>query len=157
MVKEFLSQKEASFKEHDVSRDRAAAQELINKTGQMGVPVTVIDGQAIVGFDRARLEQALSQRRRERPTFGAAVADASKIMARQGSVVTPGAYVGKVNHGSVAERIGLKQGDVITELNMQRITNANDLEHAISRLSGGSHIAIVFLRGDKTLTAEGTL
>ncbi|TEU04021.1 MAG: hypothetical protein E3J24_02320 [Dehalococcoidia bacterium] len=35
MVKEFLSQKVIVFKEHDVSCDRAAAQEVVNRTGQM--------------------------------------------------------------------------------------------------------------------------
>ena len=89
MVKEFLSQKGIGFKEHDVSRDRAAAQELVDRTGQMGVPVTVIDGQIIIGFDRARLEQALNmEQQRERHSFGAAIADASKITARQGLGIT---------------------------------------------------------------------
>ena len=55
MVKEFLSQKGISFREVDVSRDPAAAQELLNKTGRSAVPVTVINGQTIVGFDRIRL------------------------------------------------------------------------------------------------------
>jgi len=60
MVKEFLSQKGIGFKEYDVSRDRTAAQEMVDRTGQMGVSVTVIDGPVIIGFDRARLEHALS-------------------------------------------------------------------------------------------------
>ncbi|MFC2035630.1 glutaredoxin family protein [Chloroflexota bacterium] len=50
MVKEFLSQKRVSYKEYDVSQDHNAARELVNRTGQMGVPVTIIDGQTIIGF-----------------------------------------------------------------------------------------------------------
>jgi len=122
MVKEFLSQKGIGFKEYDVSRDRVAAQELVNRTGQMGVPVTIIDGQTIIGFDRAQLEQVFSQEQgRQRPSFGAAIADASKITARQGAGITLGAYVGKVRPGSLAERVGLAQGDIITEVNVQPI------------------------------------
>ena len=60
MVKEFLSQKGIGFREVDVSIDPAAAQELFNKTGRTAVPVTVIDNQIVVGFDRTRLEQIIS-------------------------------------------------------------------------------------------------
>ena len=156
MVKEFLSQRGTPFEEVDVARDRAAAQELVNKTGQMGVPVTVIDGEVIIGFDRARLEQALSQQKySQRPSFGAMVADAGKITARQGPGLTLGAYVGQVRQGSVAQRVGLTQGDIIIELNMQPIANANDLENALSKLTKGSRFSLVLLRGDKTLKSDG--
>jgi S1-C subfamily serine protease len=156
MVKEFLSQKGMSFREKDVSRDQFAAQELVSRTGQAGVPVTVINGETIVGFDRARLEGALAQRQRgQRPSFGAAIADASKITARQGSGITLGAYVGRVKSGSIAERLGLTQDDIITEVNMQNIANASDLERALSELSRGSRLLVVVLRGNEKLAAEG--
>lgn len=158
MVKEFLSQKGLSFREYDVSVDRNAAQELVTRTGQTGVPVTVINGQTIVGFDQARLEQALgpgSQARR--PSFGASIADASKITARQSSVATFGAYIGKVKSGSVAQRLGLQPGDIITEINMQRIANAGDLENVLGRMSKGNRLATIVLRGDKTIGIEGLL
>jgi glutaredoxin 3 len=157
-VKEFLSQKSVGFTEHDVSRDRAAAEEMVSRTGQTGVPVTVIDDETIIGFDRARLEQALSRRPAgSRPSFGAAIADASKISAGQGAVVASGAYVGSVRDGSAAQRVGLAPGDIIIEINMQRVANADDLEGALSRLNRGSRISLVFHRGSKTFTAEGTL
>lgn len=154
MVKEFLSQKRIAFEERDVSRDRNAAQELISKTGQTGVPVTIIDGQIVVGFDRNRLEQVINQS--QQPPFGVSVADASQITARQGSGITLGAYVGKVKSGSIAERIGLVPDDIIIELNRKRITNSSDLEHMLASLSRGSHLSLVFLRGNKTMTAGGT-
>ncbi len=157
MVKEFLSQKGVPFKDQDVSRDRAAAQEMIKKTGQVAVPVISIDGENVIGFDRERLEQLLSQQPQQRPSFGASIADASKITSRQGAVVTFGAYVGGVRTGSAAERMGLKQGDIITEMNMQNIAKASDLESIISRLNQGSRISVVFLRGNQTLRAEGIL
>jgi glutaredoxin 3 len=158
MVKEFLSQKGVSFEERDVSKNQSYAQELVRSTGQMGVPVTIINGQLVVGFDRERIEQLITQvRTRQRPSFGASIADASKITAKQGSGITLGAYVGRVRPGSVAERIGLVSGDIITELNMKSIVNASDLEHAISSLDSGSRFSLSFLRGNKTMTAEGIL
>jgi S1-C subfamily serine protease len=156
MVKEFLSQRGTSFEERDVSRDPSAAQELVRNTGQMGVPVTVINGQTVVGFDRARLEQLLAQSQMgQRPSFGASIADASKITAKQGSGITLGAYIGKVRPGSVAQRMGLAPGDIITESNLQRIANAGDLERALANLGIGSRFSLVFLRGNKTMTTEG--
>jgi glutaredoxin 3 len=156
MVKEFLSQRGINFEERDVSRNQSYAQELVRNTGQMGVPVTVINGQTVVGFDRGRLEQLLTQTQtRQRPSFGASIADASKITAKQGWGITLGAYVGRVRPGSIAERIGLVSGDIITELNMKRIANASDLEHALSSLDNGSRFSLSFLRGNKTITTEG--
>ena len=154
-MKEFLSQKGVSFTEHDVSRDQNAAQEMVNRTGQMGVPVTVIDGQAIVGFDQAQLEQALSRGGSTKPSFGASIADASKITAQQSTGITLGAYVGKVRPGSVAERLGLQQRDIITEVNMQRIANADDLERVLGNISKGSRLAVTALRGSETIGLEG--
>jgi len=156
MVKEFLSQRGINFEERDVSRDPSYAQELVSSTGQMGVPVTIINGQIVVGFDRGRLEQLTSQTQAgRRPRFGASIADASKITARQGLGITLGAYVGRVRPGSIAARIGLAPGDIITELNMKPIANAGDLEDALSTLDSGSRFSLIFLRGDNTMTTEG--
>jgi glutaredoxin 3 len=156
MVKDFLSQRGISFEERDVSRNSSYAQELVRSTGQMGVPVTIISGEIVVGFDRGRLEQLTTQAQiRQRPSFGASIADASKITARQGSGIILGAYVGSIRPGSVAARIGLAPGDIITELNMRHIANADDLEDSLSNLSSGSRFSLVFLRGNETMTTEG--
>ncbi len=155
MVKEFLSQRGIGFAERDVSRDSNAAQELVSTTGQMGVPVTIIDGQTVVGFDRAKLEQAINQM--QQPSFGVAVADATRITARQGTGITLGAYVGRVRPGSSAERLGLAPGDIVLELNLQNIANAGDFERAVARLSRGSRISLVVLRGNQQLTRDGIL
>jgi glutaredoxin 3 len=156
MVKEFLSQRGISFQERDVSQNQSYAQELVRNTGQMGVPVTVINGQIVVGFDRGRLEQLLAQTQTaQRPSFGASIADASKITAKQGSGIILGAYVGSVRSGSIAEKIGLASGDIITELNLRHVANASDLEHALSNLNNGGHFSLSFIRGNKTMTTEG--
>jgi glutaredoxin 3 len=156
MVKDFLSQRGIGFEERDVARNASYAQELVRSTGQMGVPVTIIDGEVVVGFDRGRLEELTAQTQaRPRPAFGASIADASKITLKQGSGVMIGAYVGGVRPGSVADRAGLAPGDIITELNMRHVANADDLEDALSNLNSGSRFSLVFLRGNETMTTEG--
>ncbi|MDA2912877.1 glutaredoxin family protein [Acidobacteriia bacterium AH_259_A11_L15] len=57
-MKEFLSQKNVDFTERNVAADEAALGEL-EKLGYMSTPVTVIDGEAVVGFDQPRLEKLL--------------------------------------------------------------------------------------------------
>ncbi len=58
-TKEFLRQNNVFFEDADVSTDQEAAREMIEKSGQMGVPVLDIDGQIIVGFDKERIKTAL--------------------------------------------------------------------------------------------------
>ncbi len=58
-AKQFLTDKEVAFTDIDVSTDASKAQEMIEKSGQMGVPVLDIDGDIIVGFDRERIAQKL--------------------------------------------------------------------------------------------------
>ena len=58
--KEFLKENKIAFEDIDVSKDQDAANEMIEKSGQMGVPVTIVDNKfVIVGFDRAALKKAL--------------------------------------------------------------------------------------------------
>jgi glutaredoxin 3 len=58
-VKEFLSQNKIEFVDRNVAADEAALNEL-EKLGYMTTPVTVIDGQVVVGFDRDKLQKLLS-------------------------------------------------------------------------------------------------
>ncbi|HEY3247433.1 MAG TPA: glutaredoxin family protein [bacterium] len=57
-MKEFLHQRGIEFVEKDISRDDQALDELLEK-GFQATPVTVIDGDAVVGFNKARLEELL--------------------------------------------------------------------------------------------------
>jgi glutaredoxin len=59
-VKEFLHQKGVVFEEKDISRDDRALDELLEK-GFQATPVTVIDGDAVVGFNKAKLEELLGR------------------------------------------------------------------------------------------------
>lgn len=58
-AKKFFKQQGLEYQEIDVSQDPVKAQEMVQKSGQMGVPVIDIDGQIIVGFQKQRLEEAL--------------------------------------------------------------------------------------------------
>ena len=59
MEKEFLSQKRVAFVEKDIGTDAKTMEELVN-LGVMTIPVTLIDGELVVGFDRKKLERLLS-------------------------------------------------------------------------------------------------
>jgi S1-C subfamily serine protease len=156
-LKEFLSQKGVDFKEYDISDNPVAASELARRSGQMGVPVTFIDSEMIIGFDKAKLEQALAKMpKSERPSFGASIADASRVTAQQGKGITLGAYIGGIRPGSIAETIGLKVGDIVTDINGQRIMRANDMEMALARLQKGSRLNVTFSRGNEIIRAEGS-
>lgn len=58
-AKQFLKNNNIEFENIDVSVDEAKADEMIKKSGQMGVPVLDIDGQIIVGFDRDKIAKEL--------------------------------------------------------------------------------------------------
>lgn len=58
----FLKQNNIDFTEIDVSKDNKAQEEMITRSGQMGVPVVEIDGQIIVGFDKEKISEILKLR-----------------------------------------------------------------------------------------------
>jgi glutaredoxin 3 len=60
MAKEFLSQKGYKFTDYDVTKDRAALDDMVKVSGARSVPVIVACNEVMVGFERNRLEQMLS-------------------------------------------------------------------------------------------------
>jgi glutaredoxin len=60
MAKEFLSQKGYTFREFDVTKDRAALDEMVKLSGARSVPVIAACNEVMVGFEKTRLEQMLS-------------------------------------------------------------------------------------------------
>ena len=58
-LKSYLKQNNVRFKEIDVSRDQAAARDMIKKTGQQGVPQMWVNGQPVVGFDKPKIDRML--------------------------------------------------------------------------------------------------
>ena len=59
-TKQFLDEKQVTYQNIDVTKDRAALDEMVNKTGQLAVPVVEIDGQIKVGFNQTWIEEKLS-------------------------------------------------------------------------------------------------
>ena len=59
MAKEFFKEKNIAFTEHDVGTDLDKRKEMMDKSGQMGVPVIVIGEEMIVGFDKSQITKML--------------------------------------------------------------------------------------------------
>lgn len=59
MTKEFFQKNSVEYEEKNVATDAAARDLMIQKSGQMGVPVIEVDGKIIIGFDQPRLKKAL--------------------------------------------------------------------------------------------------
>jgi glutaredoxin-like YruB-family protein len=59
-LKEFFKERNIDFEEIDVLEDKKALEEMIQKSGQMGVPVVEINGQIVVGFDKEKICKLLN-------------------------------------------------------------------------------------------------
>ena len=60
-VKEYLKEKKVKFTEFNVAKDEKSKEEMIERSGQMGVPVIIIDEKIIVGFDPEKIDKALKK------------------------------------------------------------------------------------------------
>ena len=60
VAKDFLKANNIEFEEKDISVDEVARNEIVQKTGRMGVPVLDIDGTVIIGFDQEAISKALN-------------------------------------------------------------------------------------------------
>jgi glutaredoxin-like YruB-family protein len=61
-LKKFFAEHNLKFEEIDVSENREALEEMVQKSGQMGVPVVEIDGEIVVGFNKEKICQLLKLR-----------------------------------------------------------------------------------------------
>lgn len=59
-AKQYLEAKGVHFENVDVSGNEQAQEEMVRLSGQMGVPVIVVDGKVVIGFDKSRLEELLA-------------------------------------------------------------------------------------------------
>jgi glutaredoxin len=59
-VKQHLKKHNIRFKEIDVTKDSHAARDMVRRTGQQGVPVTLINNRPIVGFDKEKINRLLN-------------------------------------------------------------------------------------------------
>lgn len=60
-VKNYLKESGVSFTEYNVADNREKAEEMVRKSGQMGVPVLDINGKIIVGFNKQEIDKALKK------------------------------------------------------------------------------------------------
>ena len=126
----------------DVSVDRQAAQDMVRRTRQMGVPVIADSEEAIVGFDLPRL-QRMAARHRRGGGLGLKVTN-----AKDG----PGAYVGGVRQDSPGERAGVQTGDTVVELSGRAISSVDDLEQIAARRPAGQPTSVTVLRAGERVT-----
>lgn len=59
-AKDFFAENNIEYKEVDVAQDEKAREDMVQKSGQLGVPVIDIDGKVVVGFDKSKLSELLS-------------------------------------------------------------------------------------------------
>ncbi len=60
MAKQYLDSRNINYEDLDVSKDRNAAAEMVNKSGQRGVPVLDINGNIVIGFDKDKIDNLIS-------------------------------------------------------------------------------------------------
>jgi len=59
-AKDYLNNKGVQFEDIDVSKNPEKAQEMVKISGQMGVPVIIIDNEVVIGFDQSKLDKLLA-------------------------------------------------------------------------------------------------
>lgn len=62
MAKDYFRQNGIAFTEYNVASDRSKADEMVRKSGQMGVPVIDVNGSVIIGFNKPEIDRALRRR-----------------------------------------------------------------------------------------------
>jgi len=150
-IKAYLNQRSLPFTEYDVSRDQQAAMDMVRLSGQQGVPVTLIEGQVVVGFDRPLIDQLLAKRANHPPKLGVAIAEASQIGAKKGIQLPTGAYVGKIHPASASALAGLRPGDVIVQLAGQTIQTDQDVHQVMANIHYGQTADLLVWRGGQTI------
>ncbi|MDR2840808.1 MAG: Do family serine endopeptidase [Paludibacter sp.] len=94
----------------------------------------------------------------QRALLGVSMRDIDNELAKEHDLKTmEGAYVNEVVKNSAAETAGIKNGDVITEINGEKIKSSSHLQEQIGRFSPGDKINVQVLRGDKKLTFKTEL
>ena len=60
-AKEYLSQKGISYIDYDVAKDKERLKEMMQKSGQLGVPVILVNDDLLIGFNQSKLDKLLSK------------------------------------------------------------------------------------------------
>lgn len=155
-AKDFLTKQNVPFDVKDVSRDQAAAMEMVQRSGQQGVPVIATDDEVILGFDQARLAQlAKKYAGPKRPPLGLLGADAESYLSRRPELAekpggpVKGVYVGDLKPGSVAEKAGLHKGDIVQAAAGKRVRDMRALDAIVDTVRIGDALPVRVLRDGK--------
>lgn len=143
---DFFKRRNVEFTVYDVSENALAMEEMARLSKQRHVPVIVIDDEVMVGFDMARLRQTLPLQERARVALGVSIANAKETDRHPA-----GAFVGSVNPGSLAERAGVKKGDIIIEMVQRPVASTSDVHQMISQIVPGDPIPLTVWRAGRTL------
>ena len=151
------------FVEKDVAKDYQAAMEMIRVSGKQGVPVTVSNGDAILGFDQQKFAKLAAKfAGPKRPPLGILAADAEDYLAKPPEKAekvppgTKGVYIGKVRRKTVAARHNLKPGDIITSFAGKRVRTMAALDQMVDTLKAGDKATVKFIRDgeDKSVVLQ---
>jgi serine protease Do len=127
---------------------------MVNVSGQMGVPVIVIDGEIIVGFNRPRIQELVSGGGAKATRFGLKIADALKAAPQMGQKPVPGAIIGEVEPGLLGEKAGLQPADIVTEVSGSKVGSAADMERVLAGVKPGDIVTVLFLRAGESRKSE---
>lgn len=126
---------------------------MIRISGQQGVPVTVANGDVILGFDQRKFAKLVDKfAGPKRPPLGILAADAEEYLSKHPEKAekipagTKGVYVGKVRPKTVAARGGLNPGDVITSFAGKRVRTMSALDQMVETLKAGDKATAKFIR-----------
>ena len=155
-VKDFLGKAGVPFEEKRVDSDYEAAMEMIQRSGQQGVPVIAADNDVIVGFDQPKLARIVDRYgKAKRAPLGLLAADSESYFANHPEIAavypegTRGIYVGEVKPGSVADKAGIRRGDIVTSVAGKRVKNMATLDQLIDTLDSGQHVTARYVRPDE--------
>jgi glutaredoxin 3 len=152
-AKEYLRSKNVPYVDKDVGSDYEAAMEMVKRSGQQGVPVITTDDEVILGFDQARLARLAEKfAGPKRPPLGLLAADVEQYLSRhpeaRASIPegTKGVFAGEIKAGAVAEKAGLRRGDIIQSIAGKRVRNMAALDQLINTLKAGESVTVRYLR-----------
>ncbi len=156
-VKDYLGKAGVPFQEKKVDSDYEAAMEMIQRSGQQGVPVIAADNDVIVGFDQPRLARIVDRYgKAKRAPLGLLAADSESYFSNHPEIAaiypegTRGIYVGEVKPNSVADKAGIRRGDVVTSVAGKRVKNMATLDQLIDTLEAGQHVSARYVRPDES-------
>ena len=136
---------------------------LLNSAGQVvGVNVATTEGAQNIGFAipinsvKKIVDEFISKGSVSRPFLGVRYRFISKDVAILNEV-PQGAYIQEVIEDGAAQKAGVKEGDIITKINGQKIDNENKISEIVSKSSIGTKVELTIWRDDKELKVTATL